>query len=351
MGMAFDKTHNEIVVFGGAATAFPTLQDTWVYDVTGTNSGKWTLKPKSGQWPCSRHSTRMVWDEVNFRIVMFGGNAGTDCTGAVGGVLADTWVWDGSTWAPKCTGCTPGLDEPSERASEALSWDGNTNHNYVVLFGGTGNCSPSPCGDTWSWDGSAWTQRCLLNPACTTSGNTEPSARSASAMAYSIARNEVILHGGTVSGGGIVDGTWEWADPSDADHWLGLTGINSPPARTVARMAYDESSSKLVMFGGCTSSCTQLGGDLVTPTVNDTWILPATGNWTQMTSLPVGLTARCCVGMAYATSSPFSSLGNTPGIFMFGGEQTGGGKLGDMWFWYWNGAANWCQVKSATNCS
>ncbi len=250
------------------------------------------------------------------------------------------------TWTPLCTGCSPGTSEPTARASEALSWDGN--HNYVVLFGGT-SCSPSPCGDTWSWDGTIWTQRCLVTPfPCTTTDSTEPSARSASAMAYSSVRNEVILHGGTASGG-IVDSTWEWPDPSNTDHWKSLM-VGSPPARTVARMAYDENSSQLLMFGGCTSSCTQLGGDFVTPTVNDTFWLGATGIWMQMTNVPSLLTPRCCVGLAYATTSPFTSLGNTPGIFLFGGEDSSGTKLGDMWFWYWNGSPNWCQVMSPTNC-
>jgi hypothetical protein len=109
------------------------------------------------------------------------------------------------------------------------------------------------------------------------------------------------------------------------------------------RMAYDEDSGQLVMFGGCTGGCTVLDGDVATPTVNDTFTL-TTGSWSN--ALPnIPISARCCVGMAYASTSPFT--GHPKGIFLFGGADSNDVRLGDMWFW--NGTS-WCQV-SGTHCT
>jgi hypothetical protein len=340
MGMAFDNnplsaTYRNILVFGGASNTFAFLRDTWAYNIT---TGTWTNKTVAIP-PCTRHSTRMVYDEHNGNIVMFGGDAGTDCTDQSSGTLGDTWTWDGTTWN-QCTSCSPGVNAPTYRASENLSWDGRTGDNYVLLFGGTGACTPSPCGDTWEWTGSVWSQVCQT---CSPIGPdpTRPSDRSTSAIAYSAARDggTVILHGGN-DGTGVVDGTWEWPR-SSSQTWLGLANIGSPSPRMGARMAYDAAtaSQQLVMFGGCTGGCSTPNGDLVAPSVNETFILGPTGNWSQMTGIPAGLTGRCCVGIAYATSSPFSKLGNTAGIFMFGGEDSSNNKLGERGSGTWTPTA------------
>ncbi len=65
----------------------------------------------------------------------------------------------------------------------------------VVLFGG--NDLFGALADTWTWDGTTWTQR---HPA------TSPSARTSASMAYDAATGTVVLFGG---GHGIL-GTWTW---------------------------------------------------------------------------------------------------------------------------------------------
>ena len=61
----------------------------------------------------------------------------------------------------------------------------------VVLFGGitTGNAKLA---DTWTWNGSTWTQQ---SPA------TSPSARYSTSMAYDSATGNVVLFGGFDSTG------------------------------------------------------------------------------------------------------------------------------------------------------
>ncbi len=54
----------------------------------------------------------------------------------------------------------------------------------VVLFGGGGR---RPVGDTWTWDGTTWTQQ---HPA------TSPPVRCGTSMAYDAATGTVVLFGG-----------------------------------------------------------------------------------------------------------------------------------------------------------
>jgi hypothetical protein len=59
--------------------------------------------------------------------------------------LGDTWTWDGTDW----TEVTPAVS-PSARSWAAMAGT----EDGVVLFGGQGLR-----GDTWVWDGTSWTQR------------------------------------------------------------------------------------------------------------------------------------------------------------------------------------------------
>src|SRR5207249_4266269 len=70
---------------------------------------------------------------------------------------------------------------PAVRYFHAMACDGA--RGRVVLFGGRG---PLVLGDTWEWDGSAWTLRSSSGP--------EP--RLGHAMAYDADRGRVVLFGG-----------------------------------------------------------------------------------------------------------------------------------------------------------
>jgi uncharacterized protein (TIGR03437 family) len=98
-------------------------------------------------------------------------------------MLNDTWTWDGSNWTQKSP-----QNRPSARIQHSMAYD--SAHAQVVLFGG------SPAGDTWIWDGTNWTQKSPQN---------RPSARGGQAMAYDSARGQVVLFGGS----GLGD-TWTW---------------------------------------------------------------------------------------------------------------------------------------------
>ncbi|MCA9256339.1 MAG: hypothetical protein KDA33_11915, partial [Phycisphaerales bacterium] len=101
----------------------------------------------------------------------------------------------------------------------------------VVLFGGRDS---SNLGDTWEWDGQAWTER--LAPG--------PSPRRGHTMAYDMASSRTLLFGGH-DGASYVNDTWAW----DGNTWRQLM-IPGPQPRSNHSMTYDTARSRIVVFGG-----------------------------------------------------------------------------------------------------
>jgi len=69
----------------------------------------------------------------------------------------------------------------------------------VVLFGGYSGSTWFT--DTWTWDGSAWTQQ--APPA-------SPPGRAGGSMAYDAATSTVVAFGGQNRHGELFSGTWTW---------------------------------------------------------------------------------------------------------------------------------------------
>ena len=80
---------------------------------------------------------------LNGEIVMFGGFSGAIAA------LGDTWTWDGTGWTERsATG-------PAARAGHAMA----TVAGAVVMFGGYS--ASATYGDTWTFDGITWTPETL----------------------------------------------------------------------------------------------------------------------------------------------------------------------------------------------
>jgi hypothetical protein len=136
----------------------------------------------------------------------------------------------------------------------------------VVLFGGG---DPNPVGDTWTWDGTDWTER---SPVHT------PSPRWYSNMAFDPAAGRVVLFGGVV-GGDYLGDTWTW----NGSDWTQRTPAHSPPARWAAPTATNASGDGVVVFGGAGHP-----PDLL---LADTWTWNGT-DWTAQTAASIGLSRR-----------------------------------------------------------
>lgn len=225
-GMAYDQATQRIVMFGGDGVN-SSLGDTWLWN--------WDTMDWEEQDPVVSPTPRgvpfMSYDYNNNNVVLFGG-----------GVFNDTWVWDGAnhTWIKK----NP-AHSPSARAFGQMSYD-PINHN-VVLFGGNGGSQI--LSDTWTWDGTDWTQHVTANT---------PPARFGYGLSYDGAH--IILFGGDGVGNVQLRDTWFW----DGSNWTQQNIVTNN--RGHIGMVYDERNDQVVSFGG-------YGGSSGNPIINETWTL------------------------------------------------------------------------------
>ena len=115
---------------------------------------------------------------------------------------------------------------PPARADAAMAFDPDT--GTTVLFGGRG--VNGLLADTWTWDGSGWTEG---------TPTTAPPAVESATMAYDAASHQLLLFGGAGTAGQPTADTWTW----DGTTWTRLTPAASPPARSAASLVYDPTTA------------------------------------------------------------------------------------------------------------
>jgi RHS repeat-associated protein len=194
--------------------------------------------PQAGA-PLPRTFPRMTYDARNGNTVLFSGDVEPGGT-----YFPDTWLWDGTAWNQVFPATTP-----SGRISPAMSYDGNT--NTVVLFGGyvgAGRCNTltpqdNMCNDTWTWDGTTWTQ---LHPAHS------PPPLMAATMAYDAATGQLVLYGGTCRAASdpgcdatfTSTATWVWS----GSDWSQQAPVQNPSRTSFDdRMAFDPDTGTIVL--------------------------------------------------------------------------------------------------------
>src|SRR5262249_18016545 len=135
---------------------------------------------------------------------------------------------------------------PPARCCHALAYD--LARGQVVLFGGC-SATNADLDDTWEYDGHTWNQRQSAH---------RPSPRRQTRMVFN---GIVLLFGGgrTPNGVPVLGDPWEW----DGADWLQRTPVTSPSARWSHGLAYDFARGRTVLFGGA--------GSGPTPTLSDTW--------------------------------------------------------------------------------
>jgi hypothetical protein len=105
--------------------------------------------------------------------------------------------------------------------------------HQLVLFGGVDSYST-----TWLWNGRRWT---LAHPSAS------PQGRFGAAAAYDPRTGMVMLYGGRLGPGQVVDDTWGW----DGTTWHELdTGTGSPPVGEGSSMAWDSAGRQMVLLAG-----------------------------------------------------------------------------------------------------
>lgn len=214
--------------------------------------------------------------------------------------LRDTWTFDGTTWT-QISGPTP-----AARAASVLVYDAVA--KQLVLFGGFNG---RYLNDTWTWNGatSAWTHvypAHKLTPVTAPMGFTDP----------------INGHADVIGGyGGMFynNETYQWTGST----WIELPTPQRPFARGAAIASLDPVRHIVVMFGGL--------GDLNT---NNTWTFDG-NTWTLQNPLVQPLIHY------YGNSAYDPRLG---GVIGFGGAD-GGPDFNDTWKW---DGSNWVHLDPLT---
>lgn len=192
----------------------------------------------------------MTFDAARGKTVMFGGGSPSMPLTA----LTDTWTYDGTTWTQVLSG-----GGPPAVGRTSMVYDNA--RRVAVLFGGI-PASPISGGnsdETWEWNGTSWSQVFTLN---------NPSRRHSFAMAYDSVRQRTVLYGGISGGLAATSDTWEF----DGFDWTRKIATSGPGPRAGASMCYHAGLGKVVMYGGI---------DPFTGGLPGTWAYNGT-SWTKL---------------------------------------------------------------------
>ena len=276
--MAFDSHLGRVVMFGGDKGS----NATWIFD------GETWRDLGLTEVPAPRREAAMVYDSKRRKIVMFGGYDYTYDSDLI-------WEFDGEAWA----GSIPGDDGPQGRSDHAMAFD--EERGVCVMYGGNGQT-----GETWSYDGEKW--------EVIAEADDGPGERWGHSMAYDANRKVVVMFGGYLDE--YYNDTWEW----DGTSWKKITTENAPMASRDHAMVFDSARNVIVLFGGRNSSSTG---------TNETWEYDGT-NWIQR-----GPTDSA-PGVRHEVAAAFDSWRNK--VIIFGGS-TGDSEdnrwMNDTW-WYPN---------------
>ncbi|MBX3465147.1 MAG: hypothetical protein KF830_18415 [Planctomycetes bacterium] len=259
LATVYDRARRTVVSFGG--------QELSGSGVLGSHSDRLYEVPPGGvffmpwveRWriggvgnpaPQARIYTEMAFDAGLGRSILFGGWSG-------GGVLGDTWSFDGTAWTNHGATSAPARLQPAMCYAPLV---GGT-----AMFGGGGGFGGPYYSDLRVWNGTDWLQ--------TLTTGTTPAARYGHDMVYDSHRNRIVLFGG-YGAGGAIGTTHELRQGTFLLQWLQAPTTGAPPARNSHRMAYDARRQRTVMFGGSDAAGIFLG---------DTWEYDgATATWTQV---------------------------------------------------------------------
>lgn len=180
-GMACMSTGPTMVLFGGIDSSGAVLADAWACDFARQvwPSG-WSRLPDG---PPARHRHAMAFDPFRGEVIVVGGRG-------VGGLLDDTWAWNGESWRQGAAG------DLTPREFHAVTYDAALGR--VVLYGGLD--ASGARSDRLAWDGHAWRLIASDDP---------PGARWGHAMSFDQSSGSLIISGGIGADGTPRSDVWE----------------------------------------------------------------------------------------------------------------------------------------------
>lgn len=254
--------------WGGNArpTGNDTWSDSWRWDGTKRQnnqcptSGNTTMcwYPVDQGAPGRRSSVSVAYDHERGKAVLFGGIC-THCGDATKNLgIADTWVFDAQVSADPCgASCGESFAPPGgggewEKQTEIPLLPGglwgpavaeDPVRGQTVLFGGCtgGNRCEGASNQTWVWDGTVWERKITTG---------QPPARYGARLAWDEVSDVLLLFGGAAAPHEtLLSDTWQW----DGSTWTRHFPAASPSARLWHGMDTG-GTGRPVLFGGCTGA-------------------------------------------------------------------------------------------------
>ena len=238
----------QLFVFGGRSSG--PLGDLWSFDMI---EGSWT-QVQAPDGPPARFGHNAVYDGVNGRMVVFGGQS------AGGAFFDDIWAFHMAfdvvgvgTWARLKSGEVG----PSARYGAAGALD--PTGRLLISHGFT---DAGRFDDTWGFDlaGESWTE---ASPQ-----GARPLERCLMRSVWDPSSGRLLMFGGQSTGIPFLGDLWELTE----DGWFERTAEPKPSPRNFYAMAFDDEGGRLLLFGGSTQD----------GPANDLWQLDSASNiWSE----------------------------------------------------------------------
>ncbi len=244
--MVYHPGKKMVLLFGGVDRCQGAA--TYFSDLWGWDGQKWQKLSIPSETINGRYEPVMVWDGDHSRVILYGGNAGTN-------TFQDTWFWDnGWTYYNLPTGSRPPNAVSGAAGAYRLGSGMHLISNVMFFVFHTSDSDLS----THHWQDHT--------------GAADPPISHSSAMVSMPDVNRsttdddvILLYGGATApdDSSFSDESWIWWFDTWQAKWSAYKMANTPPPRHSHAMVYDEAREEVLLFGGQTPS-----GD-----VNDFWIL------------------------------------------------------------------------------
>jgi hypothetical protein len=237
----YDAVRDRLVFFGGNGDTLGTtyLNEVWELSLSGTPA--WNQISPSGTPPAARMYHSAVYDAVNDRMVVFGGNAGS-------GALNDVWALS-FAGSPAWTQLAPSGTPPPPLWAQSAALDGDANR--LIIFGGQFAGRRNNVHALTLTGSPEWTE---LIPT-----GTPPSPRQSATM-VSLGGHMLVFGGDTEASSGFATNDSWLLSFGSSPAWRQLdVGPVLPPARMASCAAVDPTTLRLAIFGG--SAMNSEGGD------------------------------------------------------------------------------------------
>lgn len=276
----YDKANNRMILFGGGST----FNDVWILsnaDGTEATAPTWTQLSPIGTPPAPRLGHTAVYNSTTNTMTIFAGNPAPGfCTSG----LNDVWVLsnaNGLGGTPTWTQLSPTGGPPSVRMQPTGAYD-EVNNRMIVFGGLTAACTTNHLNDVWvltNANGQGGTPTWIqLAPT-----GTLPNPRFVHNAVYDSATNRMTIFGGQTSTAAHVNDTWVLSEANGLGGipaWMQLTPTGAiPDARLAQSAVHDSFTNRMTIFGGCCGPGGLFGDVWVLSSASGLGPTPA---WTQL---------------------------------------------------------------------